>query len=417
MDTIARAHALLNGLQARGIHYDLDAIAWALEKRGNPERKVKSLIVAGTNGKGSTSILLHYMLRRLGFRTGLYTSPHLIDVRERIRIDQEIPAELLAQLIVEYDAQGLLGRLTYYEALTLAAFDWFAEQEVEWAILEVGVGGRLDAVNLAPAEGAVITSIDFDHRELLGDTIAKIAAEKAGVIKRNRPVVVGNVPAEAFAVIESVAAAQSALVYREGVAFSVKRLPSGLFYDGQSPLVIPEVGLPGAFQTHNVACALGALERIVGIDPASAADDLRQALRDARWPARFQQLSGEPLIVLDAAHNPAGARVLAEAFRERYGEQKVTLVFAALADKDHNAMLAVLRPMANNIWLTQTPDQPRAVEAGTLASDAALEGAVFEQVAPEELGPRIRAAAKDTRFLVTGSIAFAGWFLENWQGS
>lgn len=412
---IRRAGDLLNGLHTRGIHYDLGAMAAALAARGNPERRYPALIVAGTNGKGSTAALVYWMMRRLGFRTGLYTSPHLIDVRERIRIGAMIPEEALARWILTYEREGMLASLTYYEALTLAAFDWFAEEQVEWAILEVGVGGRLDAVNLAPAVGAVITSIDFDHKELLGDTIAKIAFEKAGVIKAGRPLVLGHVPPAALEVIEGVAAERGALVYRADQAFTVRRSGRGFLYEGMGGLVVPELGLAGSYQGENLGCALAALERIVGIDPASGAEALRDALRQAVWPGRFQLVSERPFVLADAAHNPAGARALVAAFREAHPGAAPQIIFAAFADKDHNAELAALRALSDRIWLTTIPGQTRAAPAALLEADAALGGAQVEVVLPEALLARIRSGSPDEKYLVTGSIAFAGWFLEQWD--
>jgi dihydrofolate synthase/folylpolyglutamate synthase len=409
------AGELLNGLHARGIHYDLDAMRAALAARGHPERRFPSLIIAGTNGKGSTAALLYWMLRRLGYRVGLYTSPHLIDVRERIRIEGMIPAETLARWILAYEAGGLLSTLTYYEALTLAALDWFAEEQVEWAILEVGVGGRLDAVNLAPASGAVITSIDFDHKEILGDTLAKIAFEKAGVIKESRPLVLGDVPAAAGEVIENAARERGAPIYRAGQAFTVQPSGAGFVYEGLGQFVAPRLGLRGAYQGENLGCALGALERIVGIDAASGAEALRATLAEAVWPGRFQRVGERPFVLVDSAHNPAGARALVNAFRAAYGGVSPQLVFAAFADKDHNAELAALRALGDRVWLTTIPAQSRGATIQQLQADPALAGAAVEVVPPETLHARIRGGSPDETYLVTGSIAFVGWFLEQWD--
>jgi dihydrofolate synthase / folylpolyglutamate synthase len=407
-----KAFALLGALEGRGIHYDLDVIRRVLARRGNPERAFKSIIVAGTNGKGSTATMLHAMLRSLGYRTGLYTSPHLIDVRERIRIDEWIPEDALARWILQYEAEGLLAELTYYEMLTAAAFEWFREQNIDWGILEVGLGGRLDAVNVAPAEGSIIVSVDFDHREYLGDTIEAIAREKAGVTKAHRPLITGPLPAAAMDEVEAIARERAAPLYTAGTAFLLSASGAGFVYEGMNVFVAPALGLRGEHQIDNAGCALAALERIVGIDPGSCGEPLREALATVHWPARLDEISAAPLIVVDGAHNPAGARAVASAFRKEYGERAVTVVFATLADKEYAAMLAALRMPNAKFWVTEIPGAARAAPMRTVLECPALAGATVESVAPGELAARLKAAQPGEAFLVTGSLLFAGWFLE-----
>ncbi len=414
-DEIARAMARLDGLQGRGINYDLGAMQRVLEKRAHPERACKAVIVAGTNGKGSTSAMLHAMLQRLGFRVGLYTSPHLFEVTERMRMESPIAREELAEWVLSYDAHGLLDGLTYYEALTAIAFDWFRDMEAEWVILEVGVGGRLDAVNLAPAAGSVITTVALDHRELLGDTIEAIAREKAGVIKEYRPVVTGALPAEAAGVVDTVVSERNAMLYTQGGAWQVEPTAEGFTFEGLSCLSIPRLGLAGDYQWQNAGCALAALERIVGVDLTTCADSVREALAGVSWPGRFQELSAAPLIVVDGAHNPAGARVLASAFRRRYGDRALKIAFASLAGKEHNAMLAALAREGVSFVLTDIPGEPRALPARELAKTPSLTGLPTTIETPRELIERLQGAQPDEAWLVTGSIAFAGWFLRNFK--
>lgn len=412
--TLDETLRILDALQGRGIHYDLEAIRVAAERRKHPERAFKSVIVAGTNGKGSTAAMLYAMLRALGYRAGLYTSPHLVDVCERIRADAWIPRGALARWLALYADEGLLTSLTYYEALTLTAFDWFREQAVEWAVLEVGVGGRLDAVNVAPAEGVIITSIDFDHRDLLGDTIGQIAAEKAGVIKPGKPVIAALLPAEAQEVIERQVADRQAMLYQEGMAWTIEPSGRGMIYDGRGKAVVTKLPFVGDHQRANTALALAALEHIVGLDIESCGEEIRAGLAMVQWPARFQTLNMRPLIILDGAHNPAGTRALAAAWQQEYPGKMPHIVFAAFADKDHNAMLAVLRQVSDRFWITDIPGQVRALAATSIAADPALAGATVEIVAPDTLLPRMRVAAPNESFLVTGSLAFAGWFLSAW---
>ncbi len=417
-EQIRGAFDLLNGLQGRGIHYDLRAVGDALARRDRPERAVPAIIVAGTNGKGSTAAMIHAVLTRLGYRAGLYTSPHLLRVNERIRIGRrEISDAELAGWVLRYEAEGLLADLTYYEMLTAAAFEAFRAHGLDWAILEVGVGGRLDAVNLAPAEGAVITTIDFDHRELLGDTLPEIAAEKAGVVKEGKAVIAGALGPEAMEVVEKTVRERHALLYAENSAFTVTHSGNGYLYEGLTLQYVEKLGLQGEHQAHNMACALAAVERIVGIDLSSVGDEVRAALAEVRWPARLHELRRDPLVVVDGAHNPAGSRALAHAWRSLYGAGEVTIVFGTLADKEHNAMLGALRLPGARFWLTQPPGALRAERAEAVAADPALAGAETELVSAESLVSRMRAAAPETRFLVTGSLLFCGWFLGVWAAS
>lgn len=411
-----QAFEILNNLTGRGINYDLGAIQRVLDQRGNPERAFKSLIVAGTNGKGSTSAFIHATLRSFGFRTGLYTSPHLFHVCERLRMADTITESALAAWLLRYAEEGLLDELTYYEALTAIAFEWFRDQEAEWVVLEVGVGGRLDAVNLAPAEGAVITSISLDHRELLGDTVKAIAGEKAGVIKAWKPVVIGDLPVEAKEVIEAVSAQRGALLYPYGTAWGIVPSGKGMIFEGHGFFPVPELGLAGRHQYHNAGCALAAVERIVGLDLASAPEQVRNALRDVQWPGRFQQVGEQPRIVVDGAHNPEAVRALSQAYRDAYGDTPVTVVFGTLADKEYNAMLAALEGV-DHFWLTDVEGEPRSLPRETLAQSPALAHRSQETVAPAEVLARLHSAAPDKAFLVTGSIAFVGWFLRHWKPS
>jgi dihydrofolate synthase/folylpolyglutamate synthase len=356
--------SILSRLEALGIKLGLERARAILTALGDPQQRFPSVLVAGTNGKGSTSALLAAMSRAAGSRTGLYTSPHLETVEERLRIDGgDIgPGRFGALLknLVEVAERETGSPPTYFEAVTLAAFQWFAEERVDLAVLEVGMGGRLDATNLADPMLSVITPIGFDHQEFLGDTLGAIAREKAGILRAGRPAVVWIEEPEAAATVREAAAELGAdlrfaseevrieAVEPDGWAGQRVRLATPL---GEYDL---RIALLGAHQAKNLGLAVRAAE-ILGL----GAEAISAGAAACRWPGRLEaiELPGGRYLLLDAAHNPAGAAVLAE-FLNRLG-RPVDLLFGVLEDKDYKDMLALLAPHAERIVLT-TPASPRA---------------------------------------------------------
>jgi len=388
----------------------LERMRAALARRGHPERRWPALHVAGTNGKGSTAAMIEAILRAAGYRTGLYTSPHLIDFAERIRIDgRTIPhravVELVAALRADLEPAGLA--LTHFEFATLIAFEWFARVGIDVAVVEVGLGGRLDATNvLAPAVTA-ITSIGIDHVEYLGADVASIAREKAGILKPGVPLALGTVPPEAEEVILERGRALDVPVARAGV--------DGVLVDGADGLVFraPDVlwdrlrlGLAGTFQRANVAVALLTLalarERF-----RCPADAVRRGLAEVRWPGRLAVVSREPLVVLDGAHNADGIAALAAELPAVVGDRPLDLVFAAMADKTWDTMLALLLPRVRSAIVT------RVGRRGAAPADlaAAIHGRVpVESIDDARAAFRTacsRARAGDA-VLVTGSLYLVG---------
>jgi dihydrofolate synthase/folylpolyglutamate synthase len=303
MTDYAAAKEYLVALKKRGVHLGLERMRGWMEGLGHPERAVPCVHVAGTNGKGSVAAMLAAVLRAAGWRTGLYTSPHLVRLGERVQVDgvalseAEIAAAVRALGPV---AEGLPPELrpSYFEFMTGAAFRHFAAQRCDFAVIETGVGGRLDATNVVAPEVSVITSIGLDHCEMLGDTLEKIAAEKAGIIKPGRPVALGRVPAAAEVVIRAVAARQGARVWSVAEEF------------GDELARYPETNLAGDYQRWNAATAVLATRLLA---PRWRLDDatVARGLREVAWPGRWQRLSaaGRPVIV-DASHNAEGAQVL-----------------------------------------------------------------------------------------------------------
>ena len=357
----------LFSLEQFGIKFGLDSIRALLARLGNPDHAFRSIHVAGTNGKGSVTAMVDTVLRRAGHSSARYTSPHLVDLSERFVIngapvahaEMRRAASDVQHAIERAIADGILSaKPTFFEATTAMAFDMFRHAGVEFAVIEVGLGGRLDSTNVIDPIVTAITSIDFDHQQYLGNTLAEIAGEKAGIIKHGVPVVVGDVAPEAFAVIDAIA--------RERHAELIRAADGGRDY---GPI---RLGLRGAHQVANAKVAMRVLETLERTGVAIPASAIVDGLTTVTWPGRLEHrtLKNGREIILDAAHNPAGAAALAS-YLHSLGGPKPTLVFGAMRDKDLNGMLTVLLPAFGRMIVTR-PSNARAAD-------------------PEELAARVRA--------------------------
>ncbi len=429
MDAYRETLAWLLALErTRGWDLKLERMRAALALRGHPERRFPALHIAGTNGKGSTAAMLEAILRAAGWRTGLYTSPHLVDFAERIRAGgRTIPHATVVALVAELrravEAADLA--LTHFEFATLLAFEWFAAIGVEAAVVEVGLGGRLDATNVIHPLATAITSIALDHEEFLGTDLAAIAREKAGIVKPGVPLAVGPVPAEAAAVIDAQAAAAGAPVARVGVDGVLAEAAGGLVFTG--PGGVRWEGLPlalaGAFQRDNAAVALTvlALVREQLVCPAAA---VRAGLARVRWPGRLAVLARDPLVVVDGAHNPAGVAALARELPTVVGDRPVTLVFAVMADKAWRAMLEQLVPGAQRVVVTRVGrrglDPAVAADAlGARRAEAIADPRAAIAEALEHAGPRGAVVITGSLFLAGVAYEVLGGgrpLFEPWQG-
>ncbi len=412
--------AVLSRLEGLGIRLGLERARDLLVRMGEPQRRFPSVLVAGTNGKGSTSALLAAMARAAGYHTGLYTSPHLENVEERLRIDGRMiePGRLGALL---EDLVGLAERETgspptYFEAVTLAAFRWFAETKVDLAVVEVGLGGRLDATNLADPILSLITPIGFDHREFLGGTLAAIAREKAGILRPGRPALVWIEDAEPAESVEAVAAeigADLRFASREVRIEAVE--PQG--WEGQRVrLATPagerdlEMALLGDHQTKNLGLAVRAAEVLaaLGFDRLNAGDigAIAAGAAACRWPGRLEPvaLPGGRRVLLDAAHNLDGAAVLTR-FLDRL-EEPADLLFGVLADKDYREMLDLLAPRARHLVLTR-PASPRAKDPAELLPLLAGRDGVVVEPDPGRALDRALALGGEA-LVICGSIFLVG---------
>ena len=373
----------LLSLEKFGIKFGLDNIETLSTALGHPHKTFKSILVAGTNGKGSVTAMLDCALGTTGMKVGRYTSPHLVRVEERFAIDgAPVRTEVLAGLIEEVRtliddliARGSLeAPPTFFEVTTAIAFELFRRAGVQIAVLEVGLGGRLDSTNVVEPIGAAITSIDFDHEQYLGHTLAAIAAEKAGVIRRDIPVVVGPVPTEARDVLVSMCELAGA----EYIEADADTTIDSKSEDGRTMVHLQtptrdygwvRLGLRGDHQVPNAVIAVRLLEEIGRTVPIGA-ESIVAGIRDVRWPGRLQMLEvdGGRRVLLDAAHNPAGAWVLASYLKREFPEP-LPLVFGAMRDKDVPLMLKHLVPAASMIVMTE-PATPRAHSAAELAAIA-----------------------------------------------
>lgn len=411
----ARTHA--------GIKPGLDLMRELLEALGNPQERFLSVHVAGTNGKGSTCAILESLLRHTGLRAGLYTSPHLARVEERIRIQgRMISADRFDAALdaIEAVEDSLSRPPTFFEILTAAAFHAFAEEEIQIAVLETGMGGRLDATNVVTPLVSVITRIDMDHMEYLGATLTAIAGEKAGILKPGRPAVTAPQMEEAEAVLRERAEALGVPRLQSGEHVRISQRTCSL--SGQRlHLETPEgdygkIHLPllGRFQLDALATALTAYEQVcdvlgIPVDP----DTVKLAVAAVEWPARVQVLREEPPVILDVSHNPGGAAALAETLREVFGKKaRGRFVAGMMRDKDATGFLRALRPLIAELWCTSI-DQPRALSPEEFCGIAACMGIPARVVALAEAKARIAEKAPGEFTCIAGSVYLAGAWLED----
>jgi len=320
---------------SRGWDLKLESVREALTRLGSPERAFPSLHVAGTNGKGSTAAFAHSVLSRRGLRVGLFTSPHLEDFRERIRIGsdwigKDSVVALAAELREVLEGSGV--ELTFFELTTVMAFLHFARAAVDAAVVEVGLGGRLDATNVLVPRATAVTTIGFDHERYLGTTLAAIAAEKAGIFKPGVPAIVGRVGDEARTVLEAVAAERGSPLRLFGRDFRADRVAAGFDYHGRRTIRAIRPGLAGEFQIDNAATAIAALEEGGWLDDVDD-DTVRGGIGQVHWPGRLEIVREHPRVILDGAHNPAGVEALVRELPGLAESRRIHLLFGVLADK------------------------------------------------------------------------------------
>ncbi|MBS0170128.1 MAG: bifunctional folylpolyglutamate synthase/dihydrofolate synthase [Nitrospira sp.] len=406
----------LYSLQQHGIKLGLETIRTLLARVGDPHRRYPVLHIGGTNGKGSTAAMTASMLKAAGHRVGLYTSPHLIDFRERIRVDGDmIPETRVSELVESLRAAAAPDLApTFFEFTTALAFQYFAECQVDIAVLEVGLGGRFDATNVVEPLASAIISIGLDHEAYLGSTIEAIAFEKAGIIKPGVPVVLGRMEAAAMRVMEERASAEAAPVYGLDRDFRwIGESTADCAYEGLLHRYAHlECPLQGRFQLDNLACSLALIELAQEKGVAVSEPAIRAGLRQVAWEGRLDVIGQAPTVMVDGAHNPAAATVLAEylaEWRRTRPAGRITLIVGMMRDKHPREFLAPLLPIVDELILTQA-DLPRASSGSEL--HALLTGAApAARVAPtpaDAMAMATRSAAASDLICVTGSLMLVG---------
>ncbi|MBX3235282.1 MAG: bifunctional folylpolyglutamate synthase/dihydrofolate synthase [Nitrospiraceae bacterium] len=370
--TYSQTVQFLYGLQQHGIKLGLDTIKALLGRVGDPQRRYPVVHIGGTNGKGSTSAMVAAIAQAAGHRVGLYTSPHLIDYRERMRVNGEMISESRVIALVEQLRSAAAPDLapTFFEFTTAMACMHFAEAGIDLAVLEVGLGGRFDATNVVTPAATAITTIGLDHEQYLGSTLEQIAFEKAGIIKPGSPLVLGRVGEAAGRVIEERARAVGAPVSRLDREFrTIGESTAAFTYEGPAGRYDRlSCSLNGGFQLDNAACAISlcGVLRQAGIAISDSA--IRAGLRDVAWEGRLEAAASSPTIILDGAHNPAAAEALAgylAAWRARRPDGRVCLVMGMMRDKQPRGFFHPLRPYVDDVIMTQA-DLPRAMSGTDL---------------------------------------------------
>ena len=345
------------GLRRFGIILGLATIKSILNELGNPQNRFRSIHVAGTNGKGSVAAALSSILQESGYRVGLYTSPHLVRFNERICINNRQISD--DAVVKSYHAvqKAHHGKRepTFFELTTAMAFYEFGRQAVDWTVIETGMGGRLDATNIIYPAVSIITNISMEHREYLGNSLAQITREKAGIIKRATPVVTAIRQRDAKSVIQQIAAKKSAPLYILGQNFKARRLRSGGFtyYGIENTWHHMQSALLGNYQVENAALAIAACELLNKNKAVISENNIRNGLIKTRWPGRLEIVSDHPMIILDGAHNLIAARKLAQFLGNNLAHRPITLVVGILNDKPFKAMLKSLLPVCSRLFITQ----------------------------------------------------------------
>ncbi|MEX1325638.1 MAG: folylpolyglutamate synthase/dihydrofolate synthase family protein [Desulfobacterales bacterium] len=395
------------GFRRFGIKLGLSTIKKILTSLDNPQDTFACIHVAGTNGKGSVASSLASILHHSGYKTGLYTSPHLVRFNERIQVNNRpiTNKKVVAAYNAVNDAHFGKRDPTFFEFTTAMALLEFADQKVDWAVIETGMGGRLDATNIIKPALSIITNISLEHREYLGNTLIEIAAEKAGIIKNRTPLVTGIRQKKAFAEVKRIASQKKAPLFRLGTDFKVRRNQRQTFsyYGIENVWHNLQTALPGSYQVDNAALVLAACELIGKNKAAITLSNIQEGLSKNHWPGRLEIVSTNPFIILDGAHNLAAARNLAKFLSTNLAGRPITLVVGILDDKPYKAMLKSLIVPVNRIILTRAKID-RALEPRKLyeaAKSAKPDAAIIPDV-----GAAIKNAIETTPH--NGAICIAG---------
>jgi len=401
------------GLKSVDIRLGLDPVSRLLDRLHNPYNTYETILIGGTNGKGSIAAMVASILACGGFRVGLYTSPHLIDIRERIKVNQRMIALDEMMELIEEVQERMKESVTYFEFLTAVAFLYFCRKGVDIAVVEVGMGGRLDATNVVTPLVSAISNISFDHEEHLGRSLGNIAREKGGIIKDGGVCITAVTQKSVIRVLEDICRERGAALFKVGGKIKVKELGNGFFsYKGirkrHERLMCP---LKGRHQIENAAVALGVIEAAAMKGFSVNDDAVFAGIRDVQWPGRLEILQQAPMVVVDGAHNAAGVSALAKALKNEFSYTRLILIFGVLNDKDYRSMLKKLFPLADRLIITK-PDTVRAMppqEIAAVAQKWQYKDRIELAESPQEALKRaLSIAGLDDMICVTGSLYLVG---------
>jgi len=415
-DTYQQSLDYLYGLEKFGMIFNLTQVERILNAIGDPHKEIQTIHIGGTNGKGSTAAMMGSILQKEGYRVGLYTSPHLIRFTERIKvngkeIEEEEVAALAGWMRKEIEASGILPPFTFFDFTTAMALHYFKQKLVDLAILEVGLGGRLDSTNVVDPLIAIITNIAKDHEEYLGKSILKIAQEKAGIIKKGRPLITATTQPLVLRLFSKVCQGKESPYFRVGKEFRYVRAEDGDFdYEGLNrKLWGIHLNLKGFHQVINATTALGAMEVLEDLGYRVSTHAMIDGLKEVDWPGRLEMVSSSPRVILDGAHNPAGALVLKESLEKEFQYQNLILLIGIMKDKDIPSMLHLLAPLAHRIIFTK-PHTDRAAAPSLLKKALGQNGKKAEIA--ENLGEAIERGLSLTQeedlLCITGSLYTVG---------
>jgi dihydrofolate synthase/folylpolyglutamate synthase len=408
--------AYLYGLERFGMVFGLENISRLLQVLDDPHRALQVIHVGGTNGKGSVSAMMASVLQEGGYRVGLYTSPHLVSFTERIQINgTEIPWDEVVRLTdllrSRVEAEGIPQQFTFFDFTTALALYYFAQQDVDVTILEVGLGGRLDSTNVVHPLITVITNVAKDHFQILGESVEDIAQEKAGIVKHGIPLISGVTQPAVIQILEEMCKKKEASLSLAGRDFTGEKIAAGTFHfhGRQWNLEDITLGVRGSFQVENATVALGALKILEEKGYKVAEESIYRGLATVRWPGRLEVVHESPQIVLDGAHNPAAAGSLKKALQEEFDYHRLYMVMGIMQDKEVSAIVGTIAPIAD-VLIAASPHNPRAMGAQQLADivrDYSSAVTVIEDVG-EAVAYAQKEAQKDDLILITGSLFTVG---------
>jgi len=411
--------------------YSLRHVEELLKRMGDPQLAAKTVHIAGTKGKGSVAAMIAQVLSGSGYKTGLYTSPHLLNLRERISIDGSLISEVdfaaamaeVKPFIESMKHDAAFRQLTYFEALTALAFAYFQKKRVDFQVLEVGLGGRLDATNVAKPVVCIITSISLDHTQILGNSLEEIAREKAGIIKPGCWVVLSPQPEEAASVITDICHEKEAKVVQVGKDITWRKIggdlhQQSLVIEGRRNRYRVSIPLLGDFQLENAATAVAALEILASEGLAISAANIAQGLARVKWPGRFQILQQHPMVLIDGAHNVASMKRLMNNIKAYFAHKRIFLVFGTSCDKDIPGIINELVLLSPQVIVTQA-SHSRAALLSTLIAEfrkRGMEPEIKETVA-QALSQALSRADRTDIICVTGSLFVVAEALAYFSGS